>query len=174
MKYTMKAGALSANEKILARLKGGPAAQEKKVFLSNGAFALRTCIRNLAAPHGKENDIRFRQYVMFDAAGKQCGVARPGYAKDDDPAIVGWPICRMPSVNRTLVSLHGERYQLTMQSIQNYVLTAQSGRAVVQILHKGLAGGWSIEADDKFPPEIICGIFLFCRYIEQENEFNIV
>ncbi|MCI6377313.1 MAG: chromate transporter [Clostridiales bacterium] len=63
---------------------------------------------------------------------------------------------------------------LVMQSIQNYVLTAQSGRAVVQILHKGLAGGWSIEADDKFPPEIICGIFLFCRYIEQENEFNIV
>ncbi len=25
-----------------------------------------------------------------------------------------------------------------------------------------------------FVPEIICGIFIFCRYIEQENEFLVV
>ena len=39
---------------------------------------------------------------------------------------------------------------------------------------KGIAGGWIVEDICGFVPEIICGIFIFCRYIEQENEFLIV
>ena len=44
-------------------------------------------------------------------------------------------------------------------------------QSVMQIFHRGIVGGWNIEAMDNFAPEIICGIFVFCKYIEQENEF---
>lgn len=42
------------------------------------------------------------------------------------------------------------------------------------IMRRGLCGGWLIDAFDDFSPEILCGIFVFCRYVEQENEFLIV
>ena len=35
-------------------------------------------------------------------------------------------------------------------------------------------GGWLFHDDHGFAPEVLCGIFAFCRYIEQENEFLIV
>ena len=41
-------------------------------------------------------------------------------------------------------------------------------------MHRGIAGGWTLEDNCGFSPEMLCGIFIFCRYIEQENEFMIV
>ena len=37
-----------------------------------------------------------------------------------------------------------------------------------------MAGEVSSDGSCGFAPVIICGIFAFCRYIEQENEFLIV
>lgn len=68
----------------------------------------------------------------------------------------------------------GIEYRLNMWNSQNYCLGKSAGEEAVRIFHRGLAGGWDIEAADEICPEIICGIFIFCRYIEQENEFPIV
>ena len=100
--------------------------------------------------------------------------ARPGYAEGDDPGVVGWPICRMPRVDHANIVVNGEEYLLTMHNSQNYSLLNTRNSEVLRIMHKGIAGGWIVEDICGLVPEIICGIFIFCRYIEQENEFLIV
>lgn len=45
------------------------------------------------------------------------------------------------------------------------------GNTVLQVMHTEISGGWTIDAPDNFSPEVITGLFIFCRYIEQENEF---
>ncbi|MBC8576279.1 hypothetical protein H8717_07655 [Oscillospiraceae bacterium BX1] len=70
--------------------------------------------------------------------------------------------------------MNGEEYLLTMHNSQNYSLTNNDNSEVLRIMHKGIVGGWTVEDHCGFAPEILCGIFAFCRYIEQENEFLIV
>ncbi|MBE6951540.1 MAG: hypothetical protein E7451_09425 [Ruminococcaceae bacterium] len=67
-----------------------------------------------------------------------------------------------------------EDYELTMHNTQSYSMRNQTGCVILQILHRGLTGGWQLRDDHGFAPEILCGIFAFCRYIEQENEWLIV
>lgn len=174
MNYTMKSGILYQGEKIMARLKSSVGGPEKSVFLADGTPILRTLIRNLNAPAEKAGDVRFRQYVIFDEDGKECAVAKPDYAEGDDPEITGWPVCRLPKVDHAKFLYHGIEYTLSMKNSQNYSLKESSGKVVVEIFHRGLAGGWNIETGGFFTPEMLCGIFVFCRYMEHENEFLVV
>ena len=73
-----------------------------------------------------------------------------------------------------IYKVNGEEYLLTMHNSQNYSLINAHNSEVLRIMHKGIAGGWAVEDICGFVPEIICGIFIFCRYIEQENEFLVV
>ena len=176
MNYVLKAGVLYEPQhwQIVARLKSGFIGSEKKVLSADGTLLLSTSIQNPDVSSGEMNTMPFRKYIMRDDADNVCASARPVYAEGDDPTKVGWPICRMPKVDRAELFLDGQKYTVTMHSFQSYTVKEASGKTVVRVLHKGLAGGWEIEAKDAFEPQIICGIFSFCRYIEQENEFLIV
>ena len=175
MRYIMRSGILYQEANcVLAKLRGVFAGSEKRVYRHDGSMVLKTVIREIDKPNVKRADVRSRVYVMLDAEDKEIAVARPDYAEGDDPAVVGWPICRMPRVDHAAVTIHGKQYLLTMQNSQNYTLKDAAGYSVVQIMHRGLAGGWNIDADEIFAPEILCGLFAFCRYIEQENELLIV
>lgn len=174
MKYIMKAGALYSDDKITARIKGVFTGSEKKIYSKNGMVVMQTDIVNLDVPPNESGNVRYRQYILSDVNGNKCAVASPDYAEDDDPAIVGWPICRMPRVDHAKIVIDGKEYLLVMQNNQNYSLSEKHGKMVVQILHRGLCGGWNIEATDNFTSEMICGIFVFCKYIEQENELLVV
>lgn len=171
MKYMMKAGVLYEGEKKLARLKGNFNGPEKKIFLADERLALRTNIRSLEARPERSGDVRNRRYVMVKEGGETCACAEPEYSSDDDPELVGWPVCRMPRVDHARFFLDGQEYCMVMENSQNYCLKNQAGNDVMRIVHRGLAGGWNIEAGREFSPAIICGIFVFCRYMEQENEF---
>ncbi|MDE6589165.1 MAG: hypothetical protein K2K53_02205 [Oscillospiraceae bacterium] len=70
--------------------------------------------------------------------------------------------------------MDGREYLLVMRNSQNYILSAPNGQAAVQIVHRGLMGGWDIEAGGDLRPEELCGIFVLCRYIEQENELVLI
>jgi len=174
MKYTMKAGVLYKNENMVARLKGSLSGPAKNIFLADGTQALRTDIREKEALDKAPGDVRFRQYIVLNENGKECVVAKPDYAEEDKPEHAGWPVCRLPRVDHAALFYHGEEYKLTMQSSQKYSLSEKSGNVVVLICHRGLKGGWNIEADEKFQPEMVCGIFALCRYMERENEFLVV
>lgn len=170
MNYTMKAGALYQGEKMLARLKGSFSGPEKNIFLGDGTRILRTNIRHLDVPAKKTGDVRFKRYIILDENGKERAAAEPGYAEGDAPDTVGWPVCRMPRVDHARFLYGKDEYILSARNNQAYFLTDSAGKNVVQIFHRGLIGGWNIEADDAFTPEMVCGIFAFCRYMEQENE----
>lgn len=175
MKYLMKSGVLyQAPDCALAKLKGIFIGPEKNVYLADGSLVL-TITRKAPAPSEKQGaDVRSHVYVMCDTEGREIAEARPGYAEGDDPTVTGWPVNRMPRVDHAAVTLAGKTYTLVMQNSQNYTLETSDGAAVVQILHRGLVGGWNLTVNEDFPPEILCGLFAFCRYIEQENELLVV
>ena len=176
MRYTLKAGMLYKEDRQapLIHMKGVFSGPEKIIYLPNEEQVLRTDIRNLPVPSGKRKDVRFREYVMLDPNGRTIASGKPDYAEGDDPAVVGWPICRMPKVDHAAVTIDGKPYALVMHNSQNYGLKDPAGYTVVQIMHRGLCGGWNIDTDEAFSPGILCGIFAFCRYMEQENEFVVV
>lgn len=175
MRYVMKAGILYRGpDRVLARLKGSFVGPEKRVYQNDGSMALRTSVCVQEHPGMQRADVRSRTYVMLDAEEKEIAVARPGYAEGDDPAVAGWPVCRLPRVDHAAVTIHGRKYLLTMQNSRNYTLRDRAGYIVVQIMHRGSTGGWDMDVDGDLAPEILCGLFAFCRYIEQENEFLVV
>lgn len=174
MKYVMKAGTLYFNDVVSARIKGAFMEPEKKIYSANGTMLMHTDILNLEVPPNETSNVRFRQYVLFDGNENKCAIACPDYAEGDDPAVFGWPLCRMPRVDHAKVMIGERGYMLVMQNNQNYSLSEMSGKTIMQIFHRGLGGGWDIEAVEDCVPEMICGIFVFCKYIEQENEFLVV
>lgn len=176
MKYIMKAGALYSEngQMLLARLKGALNGPEKRIYSADGREVMRTTIRKVETVAEAVSDIHNREYVLYDSNGTEYAIAKPEYAKGEDPAVVGWPISRMPRVDHAHVRLFETQYLLVMQNNQNYALFDVSGKMVIQILHKGIAGGWRFQVGEFFSAELLCGVFAFCRYIEQENEFIII
>lgn len=176
MKYTIKAGVLYKNESqlALARIKSALLGPQRKILSIAGELLLTADARYLDESKASSGDVRNREYLLTDNENQLVGSARPGYADGDDPDVVGWPICRMPGVDHDNIVVNGEEYLLTMHNSQNYSLLNTCNSEVLRIMHKGIAGGWIVEDICGFVPEIICGIFIFCRYIEQENEFLIV
>ena len=173
MEYTLKAGALYLHDRMLARIKNCFSGPEKRIVSADGDLLLQTEIRAGQDPRRAPGDVRQRRYSLVDAAGKEIAQAQPDYAAGDEPETVGWPVCRTPRVDHAQVRMEGD-YELVMQNSQNYQLQQSSGETLVRIMHRGLNGGWDIETKKAFSPAELCGIFVFCRYIEQENEFWVV
>lgn len=169
MHYVIQTGILFSGEnQPLMRLKGAFSGQEKTICTPDGTIAMRTMIRVFPQDGEYGGDVRNHEYVLLNEDGTTAATARPEYVKESDPT--GWPVCRMPRVDHATVFLRGKEYCLIFQNSQNYTLTDSSNRMCVQIYHRGLMGGWNVEADDTFLPGELCGIFAFCRYLEQENE----
>lgn len=175
MHYVIQTGVLFSKEnKPLAQIKGAFSGQEKTICTLNGTMLMRTVIRTLPQKSEFNGDVRNHEYVLESASGERIASANPDYALDADPSVTGWPVCRMPRVDHAAVFLHDEEYRLNFQNSQNYTLTDASERTALQIYHRGLMGGWNVEASEEFLPEEICGLFAFCRYLEQENEMMVL
>ena len=176
MKYMIKAGILYKNESQLAltKIKSTLLGSQRKIYSITGELLLTADVRYLDESKASSGDVRNREYILTNTKNQLIASARPGYADGDDPDVVGWPICRMPKVDHAEIVMNGKEYLLTMHNSQNYSLICNGNSEILRIMHKGIAGGWAVEDRYGFAPEMICGIFTFCRYIEQENEFLIV
>ena len=111
---------------------------------------------------------------MVDKEKRIMILGYPDYAKGENPDEVGWPAVRVPRVDHAEIYIEEKKYILEMHNSQSYSLLDCTGETVLRIMHRGICGGWNLITDYKFMPEIICGLFLFCRYIEQENELLII
>ncbi|WP_367926232.1 hypothetical protein [uncultured Ruthenibacterium sp.] len=176
MRYIMKSGILSISEnaKKLAQVTSAFGKMKKTISLPDGSVQYQTDIDIMDAPAEKRGDVRYRVYTLTNGNDQVLMVAHPGYAKEDDPDMVAWPMCRTPKVDHADIMIDGVTYLLVMHNSQNYALKDGKGTSVLQIMHKGISGGWTIETAKSFSAQVICGLFIFCRYIEQENEFIIV
>ena len=183
MKYLMKSGVLSCGGKEQALVRGALMGPEKKIYAADGTFLMEAEIRDWSAAGRKERGgtpsagektkIR-RRYLLWDSEGKECAFAVPEYAAGEDPAVAGWPRCRLPRIDRARLDALDQKYCLIMRDSGHYSLETEDGAVWIRVSHRGLDGGWDIEADGRFSPAFLCGVFIFCRYIEQENEFLIV
>lgn len=116
-----------------------------------------------------------RQYLLKNSDGEILLSGVPRYADENDPSIVGQFIYRMPRVSSVELMFQDRSGLLRMINSQNYRLTDPSGKVILTLLRRGIfSGGWNLDAAEEFRPEFLCGIFIFCRYMEQENEFPIV
>lgn len=70
-----------------------------------------------------------------------------------------------------MLALGSVLYTLIMQNTQNYILQNAAGAVVARIVHRGVTGGWDIDAPAAMSAGLVCGLYVFSRYLEQENEF---
>jgi hypothetical protein len=173
--YTLKSGILyqEPDKEELVNIKSSLCGPGKKIYRGETDLLLTTDIHY---PENKrcDGDVRNKEYTLTSSDGSIVGVARPDYSDEDNPDVAGWPICHMPKVDRASVTVNGTHFIMLMHNNRSYGMQNDCGQEVVQIRHNGIAGGWSIEDGNEFAPEVVCGLFVFCRYIEKENEFPVV
>ena len=176
MNYILKWGILYEEnyEKDLAKIKSVLIGTEKNIYLQGNEWVAKTKIRNLNQNIENNGDVRLREYVMLDNDEHVIILGHPDYAKGENPDEAGWPAVRVPRVDHAEIHIDKEKYILEMHNSQNYSLKNCKGEIILQIMHKGICGGWNLVTEHNFKPEIICGLFVFCRYIEQENELLII
>lgn len=174
--YLLKGGVLcrEKDDQVLARITSVLNSRQKTITLPDGS-SMSTEVRTREdAEKPESDDVRQREYVLLDGQGHLVAAARPDYAPGQDPALDGWPASRMPRVNQAQLQMAGGCYQLTMENSQYYTLRDQEGNILLRLVHRGLLGGWNLETEADFSSGVLCGLFLFCRYIEKENEFMVV
>lgn len=174
--YVIKGGVLcrEKDDQVLARIKSVLNSRQKTISLPGGE-SMSTEVRTREdAENPESDDVRQREYLLLDGQGHLVAAARPDYAPGQDPALEGWPVSHMPRVNQARLEMEGGSYQLTMENSQYYTLRDQAGSILLRLVHRGLLGGWNLETETDFSSGLLCGLFLFCRYIEKENEFMVV
>ncbi len=171
MKYILKSSVLYREDTPAARIGRRLSTAERDIYVPEGMRIMHAHITDSAENTG---DVRSRRYILEDLRDHTLIEAVPGYAREEDPEIYGWPLSHMPRCDHADLVITGRPYRLVMLNSQNYVLYGEDERAAVQIVHRGISGGWNIEADRLFSPALLCGLFVFCRYIESENEFPVV
>lgn len=176
MKYLMKSGTLydETGACPLARIRNGLVGPARRVLLPDDTVVVHTDVRAIDAAPEHRGDARCSEYVLLDRQDRIIASARPNYAEGENPDTAGWPIHRLPRVDHALVSLGDADFLLMMHNSQYYALRDGGGQELLRILHRGVCGGWTLEDEHGFTLEMLCGLYVFCRYIEQENEFLIV
>lgn len=169
MDYILKSGVLSARSGPAARIQTDLTGPERSVLFPDGTAALRAFVRTQPGHSG--GDVRTRQYVLERPDGTTAAVAQPDYAPGQAPT--EQPMRRLPQVDRARVTMDGE-YLLVMEDRCSYLLRDGGGSPVLRFRHRGLTGGWDVTCSAPLAPETVCGLFLFCRCIERENEFLVV
>ena len=170
-RYTISSGVLTreSDGKPLLRIAGVGAKREKRICTMDGKILGSVVVRGNESGHVSE-----REYLLLDTLGKTCAVVRPAYAAGEDPNEAGWPVHRAPTVDRAEVLINGEACELVMHDTYCYTLTKRHRQGQARLRHKGLCGGWLVEAEQDFTPKMLSAFYVFCRYMEQENEFPIV
>lgn len=167
-------GALySADEKTkYAMIRSDLFSQARKICFEDGTVLASADV--FVEKGNTASNVKRKQYVLKDAEGKEIMKAQPGYAEGEDPDVNGWPAARMPRADHAEMEYDGVKYTLLMRNTQNYALLSENNETVAQIIHRGIMGGWDVITEKNFPSEVLLGIFIFCRYIESENELTIV
>lgn len=76
-----------------------------------------------------------------------------------------------PRINHIKLYMNHKIYELSMKNNLECNLVDQRNWSVAKLVHNEKSGGWLLEADPVFSPYILMGLFLFCRYLDKENEF---
>ena len=164
MRYFLKSGVLYLENlsDTLARIKSTLAGPQKMIYGRNSELLLVAGFSFLNEDKIHTGDVRNKVYQLTDSSGCTVASAFPGYAKEDDPDIAGWPLCRLPKVDHASVILDQSQYALRMHSNQHYSICNADGKDLLHVQHKGITGGWIIDDYSGLRPDLLCGMFVFC------------
>ena len=173
VKYRIKAGVLygEGDQVPLARLERRFRTQEKRIVDGEGRPAVRIARRRYREAGGESPADRW-SYEMEDMEGRPLAQVWPDYTSREGPGVQ--PLNRLPRVDRARLRVGEEEYLLVMKNSRSYCLYAPEEQVVLRMEHQGVAGGWQLESWKDFSPGFLCGFFVVCRYLEEENELLIV
>ncbi|MFR8427475.1 MAG: hypothetical protein ACLVCH_07735 [Roseburia inulinivorans] len=72
--------------------------------------------------------MRYRTYIMTDSESVVLMEAHPAYAKEDDPDVVGWSICRVPKVDHADILICGTK--ISFDYAQQSKLLSKTNRKI--------------------------------------------
>ena len=164
MKYLIKAGKLYQidNERPSAKLAylKMPYYPTKKTILSpDGRIKLYADIKTGEGVKRSQEQI----YVLSDPLNQTILSGSPVSSKRS-PLQNGIP------VNQIRFTMEHKIYDLFMKSNEEYCIMDENSWVTARLLHNS-KGGWSVEAELVFSPFILMGLFIFCRYLDKDNEF---
>lgn len=159
--------------------KQGESFSEKLVSFKSPSFKLQKTILTADGKPSLLSDVildesKNKVYVLMDMQQRPIIRGTPQYAHNSDPKIHGWPISHAPRYDHVCFEYQKSKYQLQMRNAQNFIVKDGDGNTVMEIIHNGYAGGWSVDSNEEFSPAIILGIFIFTRYLDKENELYII
>lgn len=159
--------------------KQGESFSEKLVSIKSPSFKLQKTILTADGKPSLLSDVildesKNKVYVLMDMQQRPIIRGTPQYAHNSDPKIHGWPISHAPRYDHVCFEYQKSKYQLQMRNAQNFIVKDGDGNTVMEIIHNGYAGGWSVDSNEEFSPAIILGIFIFTRYLDKENELYII
>lgn len=178
MRYHIHYGRLfpacqDGKEECLCYIKQPVYLQNKQICSADGKRELSIEIEETG------NDARLprHKFLMKDQDGTLLAEGQPGCASGSNLPPVPRGL-RMDHVAITMFHVPQTSppasYILQMQNSQNFLLTLPDGQTVMELIHNGVSGGWNVSTNDSFDAMLVMGIFLFCRYLDKENEFVIV
>lgn len=173
MNYCMKSGVLYSAEDhtVKARIKSAFSNPDSLISLPGSEGTYKATVFS-SLPQSE--DVRNYTYVMTDPLDHTLLKASPDYAPGALDTAAPAPLHRIPRVDHAAVSMNGESFELKMHDSTHYSLQNALAHPVMELNHRGVTGGWNITAENTLSPAILCGLYIFCRYIEQENEFYVV
>lgn len=171
MKYYIHFGKLYAMKEnsqgaCLCYLKKPMYSLNKVIVSSDGNVITKTEVIQMNRSKRLEN----RRYLLKDAEDHVRAEGQLRYAEGADQ----WPVCHAPRVDSVLLRMGDSKYVLKMLNSQNFTMTDMDGNRVMGIIHDGVNGGWLVNDNGTFNSCDIMGVFIFCRYLDKENEFMVV
>lgn len=168
MKYLIQAGKLFAIENgkaslSLASIQSPFYSVRRAILSAEGQVLLFTDIRADSRSGRKAGN----QYIITDAQRNVVLSGKPECSADGDPG-------HIPRADRVQLEMNQSVCSLRMLNSQNYRLENAQGQKVVEIIHNGIGGGWTVEADASVSPALLLGIFIFSRYLDKENKFVVI
>lgn len=159
---------------VLARIEGGFCGRCRRIYAAEGELLFCAKIADDEGLSLREYGVRGHRYVLRDERGAICAQALPDYGPWRATGVGGPPVNRIPRIDHARLLLGDREYLLIMQNSSTYGLLSLAGKKMVQITHCGIAGGWSVTAWEDYQPGFLCGLFVFCRFLERENELLVV
>ncbi|MDF2886224.1 MAG: hypothetical protein K0R23_609 [Lacrimispora sp.] len=165
MKYLIKAGNLYQidNERPstkLACLKMPYYPTRKTILSPDGRIKLYADIKTCEGSERSREQI----YILSDPLNQTLLSGSPVYLEN-------LSLLSGPPVNHIILAMEHKVYDLFMRSSQEYCIMDENSWVTVRLEHRIKEGGWFVEADPEFSPFILMGLFIFCRYLDKENEF---
>lgn len=106
-------------------------------------------------------------YTLMDPLNQVVLTGYPTYNKN-------YIALNAPRINHIKLFMNHKIYELSMKDNLECNLVDQSNYNIANLVHNKKGGGWLLKADPVFSPYILMGLFLFCRYLDKENEFIMI